>query len=208
MSKALELSEDVKEKLAELRALSERAEDGDKEARRELRRTIRASSPEIVARASDVARRGQRVLAETIAGGEPLMEEALCAKLDLMRAEVAGENPTALEALLAERLVSSWLLVEVLEALMNAQLKRGKDTPRVPPSYLKFIITWLESAHRRHLSSIRELARVRKLQSHIPGVQFNTQVNITPGTDGQRRDVRDCPPPSGATAGQQGGEGR
>ena len=35
-----------------------------------------------------------------------------------MRAEIAGESPTLLEALLAERVVAGWLLVEVLEGLV------------------------------------------------------------------------------------------
>src|SRR5215212_1769555 len=172
------LPKDVKDRLAELEALSDKVRDGDKEAMRELRQALRESSPEIVARASDFARTGQRVLAETIAGDEPLREEAIGTQLELMRAEVAGENPTPLEALLTERVVSSWLVVEVLEALMNAQLKRGESVPRAPTSYLKFIIGWLESAHRRYLSSIRELARVRKLQSYTPGIQYNTQINV------------------------------
>src|SRR5215210_7611789 len=185
---ALKLSKDVKNRLAELEALSAKAKDGDKEAKRELRKALRESSPEIVARASDLARSGQRILADTIAGGEPLMEEALVTRLDLMRAEVAGDNPTAVEVLLTERVVSSWLVVEVLEALMNAQLKRREGVPRTPTSYLKFIIGWLDSAHRRHLSSIRELARVRKLQTNTPGVQFNTQINLETTGDQQGED--------------------
>jgi len=180
---ALKLSKDVKDRLAELEALSDKARDGDKEAMRELRQALRESSPEIVARASDFALTGQRVLAETIAGDEPLREEAIVTRLELMRAEVAGENPTPLEVLLTERVVSSWLVVEVLEALMNAQLRRGDDVPRAPTSYLKFIIGWLESAHRRHLSSIRELARVRKLQSNVPRIQYNTQINLPTTSD-------------------------
>ena len=185
MNLAFKLSKDVKDRMAELEALSDKARDGDKEAMRELRQALRESSPEIVARASDFARLGQRILAETIAAGEPLMEEALVARLELMRAEVAGENPTPLEVLLTERIVSAWLVVEVLEALMNAQLKRSKDVPHAPTSYLKFIIGWLESANRRYLSSIRELARVRKLQKNTPGVQFNTQINLA--TTGDKR---------------------
>ncbi len=180
---APELSEKTKAKLSELRALSARAEGGDKEARKELRRVLRESSPDVVARASDFGRWGQGILAETISANEPLQKEAILRRLDFMRAEVAGENPTPLEVLLTERVVSSWLLVEVLETLMNAQLKRDSGLKRPPVSYLKFIIGWLESAHRRYLASIRELARVRKLQSNVPGIQYNTQVNLSSGDD-------------------------
>jgi hypothetical protein len=170
---------DTKEKLEELKALSDQAEGGDKEARLKLRTVLRESSPEIVAKCSDFARRGQRILAETMAVGEPLMEEAISRRLDLLRAEVGGEDPTPLEVLLTERIVSAWLVVEVLEALLNAQLKRGEGAPRTPPSYLKFIIGWLESYHRRYLCAIRELARVRKLQSGTPDVQTNNvQINL------------------------------
>ena len=58
MNLALKLSKDVKDRLAELEALSDKARDGDKEAMRELRQALRESSPEIVARASDFAARG------------------------------------------------------------------------------------------------------------------------------------------------------
>ena len=67
-----------------------------------------ASSPEVIGRASDVGRRAGRTLAHTAAGGDPLTEEALYAKLDTMRAEIAGEDPTPLEVLLTERVVSSF----------------------------------------------------------------------------------------------------
>jgi hypothetical protein len=177
--RALELSEETKAKLKEIRALSDQAKDGDKQARKELRKVLRASSPEIVAECSDFARCGQRIVMETIAAGEPAMKEALDARLDLMRAEVGGPSPTPLEVLLTERIVAVWLVIEVLEALLNAQLKRGEGAPRTPPSYLKFMIGWLESYHRRYLASIRELARVRKLQSNTPSVQFNTQINLS-----------------------------
>lgn len=75
-------------------------------ARRELREAVRSSPPEVIARASDFARKGQAILIETISAGKPLMEEAISARLDLMRTELAGESPSALELLLVERIAS------------------------------------------------------------------------------------------------------
>lgn len=106
---------------------------------------------------------------------------------DLTRSEVKqdlGGIPrnvitTPLEVLLTERIVSAWLFVEVQEALLNAQLKRDSEIKRCPPSYLKFMIGWLDSAHRRYLAAIKSLAQVRRLQSTTPGVQFNTQINVS-----------------------------
>jgi hypothetical protein len=108
------------------------------------------------------------------------MQEALRARMEHMRAEIAGENPTPLELLLTERVVAGWLLVEVLEALMAGQYRRGEEGPRVGPDYIIQHSRILESATRRYLAAIRELARVRKLQTGTP-VQVNTQVNVLRG---------------------------
>ena len=179
MNRALELPKDVSERLKELKKLSEKAEGGDKEARRELRRAVKSSAPEVIARASDIARTGQRVLARTAAANDPLIEEALYAKLDAMKAEIAGEDPTPLEALLVERIVSCWMLTTLFVVLMAGQFIRGQ-TRRVAPVYLLQMARLHESASRRYLAAIRELARVRKLQSNMPDVQFNTQINVRP----------------------------
>jgi hypothetical protein len=69
------------------------------------------------------------------------------------------------------------MLVELFDCLMAGQLRRGTEK-RVSPSYLKHMIRWQESANRRYLAAIRELARVRKVQATAPPVQVNTQVNI------------------------------
>jgi hypothetical protein len=164
---ALELSENARGRLAELGALSKKAEEGDTEARRKLRRQVRASSPEVVAEASSIARRGEWMLIKTISAGEPLMQEALKERMEQMRAEIAGESPTPLEVLLTERVVCGWLLVEVLEGLIAAQYLRD-GSHRVGPDYVIKQSRILEAATRRYLAAIRELARVRKLQATPP----------------------------------------
>jgi hypothetical protein len=190
----LELPKDVKDRLGELRTLSQRVEDGDNSARKELRKAVRQSAPEVIFRASDIGKRGQWALIKTVAANDPLTEEALVARLDLMRAEVAGPEPSPLEVLLTERICSLWLLIEVLETLVSVQLLG--DLPRErrsPMSFLQHVFKWQESANRRFLSAIQELARVRKLQkNNTPGVQFNTQINLgTTGGD-QRGEEPNC----------------
>ena len=167
----------VKESLEDLRELSAKAEGGDEDARGELRRKLGEASPAVIARASDVGRRAQHMLIGTAAGGDPLTEYALSGRLDMLRAEVAGENPSPLEALLAERVVACWMLVELFDALMAAQLRRENDK-RLPLSHTLKMVKWQESANRRYLAAIRELARVRKLQANTPAVQYNTQINL------------------------------
>jgi ElaB/YqjD/DUF883 family membrane-anchored ribosome-binding protein len=91
VSAALELSKDTREKLAALRSLSEKVEAGDKSARKELRKAVRESSPEVVAQASELAHRSQWALITTAAAGESLVEEALLTRLDLLRVEITGK---------------------------------------------------------------------------------------------------------------------
>lgn len=132
----------------------------------------------VVARASDIGRRAQHLLIDTASAGDPLTQDALSRPLDMMREEIAGENPTPLEVLLTERVVSCWMLVELFDVLMAGQLWRDTEK-RVAPSYLKHMIRWQESATRRYLAAIKGLVQVRKLLR--PSVQINyaeQQVNI------------------------------
>lgn len=168
MPVTLELSADAKDRLAELAVLSEKAEAGDKDARKELRKLLRSSSAEVIVEASSIARRGEAMLIKTISAGEPLMQEALKERMGQMRPEIAGENPTPLEVLLTERVVCGWLLVEVLEGLIAAQYHRGNEGHRVGPDHVIKQSRILDSATRRYLAAIRELARVRKLQATAP----------------------------------------
>jgi hypothetical protein len=175
------MSENARARLTELRALSEKAQAGDKEARKELRRLVRESCPEVLAEASSITRRAEWMLVKTISAGKPLMEEALQERMHQMRSEIAGDCPTALEVLLTERVVAGWLLVEVLEGLIAAQYQRDVTAHRVSATLVIQQSRILESATRRYLASIRELARVRKLQAGTPPVQVNTQVNVVRG---------------------------
>ena len=142
------MSEDARGRLIELRALSEKAGAGDKEARKELRRLVRASSPEVIAEASGIARRAEWMLVKTISAGKPLMEEALQERMHQMRSQIAGENPTPLEVLLTERVVARWLLVEVLEGLIAAQYQRDVKAHRVAPTYVIQQSRIVESRHK------------------------------------------------------------
>src|SRR5829696_4078065 len=177
--KALKLSKEAKDKLTKLEELSDKAADGDKKARGELRRLLRESGSEVVREASELARIGQWALIKTAARGEALAEEALVIRLDMMRSEIAGPDPSPLEVLLAEKIVSAWMLTEVLELFLSAQLTALPKSQRMSHSVLKFYLGWQERAHRRLLSSIRELARVRRLQSGVLNSQTNVQINLS-----------------------------
>jgi hypothetical protein len=170
------LADDTQERIRELRALSKRAEGGDKAAKSELRRAVRESAPEVVARCSDNARTYRGFLAKTASGEDPLVEEAFVRRAELLAAEVAGENASALEVLLAERIASLWALTELQEALMSAYY--GGNAKNLPPSYLIAMAKLQESTNRRFFAAIKTLAQVRKLRAGTPAAVFNTQITL------------------------------
>jgi hypothetical protein len=53
-----------------------------------------------------------------------------------------------------------------------------RTTERIAPGHIIQQSRILESATRRYLATIRELARVRKLQAKTPAVQQNVQINL------------------------------
>jgi hypothetical protein len=114
----------------------------------------------VIARNSDIGRKAQNLLIDTASSGDPLTKDAPSGRLDMMREEIAGENPTPLEVLLTERVVSCWMLVQPSDMPMVAQM--WKETPkenRVPLSYLKHMTRWQESATRTARSSGHKGAR-------------------------------------------------
>ena len=168
----LELTDGHRKRIHELQELTDEAEGGDKGARSELHRALRESAPEVVARCSDTARTYRRILAETASGGDPLVQEAIAERARLMAMELAGENPTPLEVLLAERVASLWVLVELQEALNAAWYNRANEN-RLSPAYMLQMVRLQESAHRRFLAAIKTLAQVQRLQG-----PSRLQVNI------------------------------
>jgi hypothetical protein len=177
--RALELRDEDRERIRELEELSTKAEEGDKDARLKLRVALRESSPGVVRRCSDLAGNYRQVLAKTASARNPLLQAALEERMEGMREEIAGENPTPLEVLLTERIVSCWMLVELLEALNTGFYVQDTDRKRLDPRYFMQMVKILDSAYRRYLSSIQALARVRKLQAGTPGIQYNTQINLS-----------------------------
>jgi hypothetical protein len=69
----LELTDGQRERIKELQALADEANDGDRGARRRLRVALRQSAPEVVARCSDTATTYRGLLAKAASGGNPLV---------------------------------------------------------------------------------------------------------------------------------------
>ena len=120
----------------------------------------------------DLARQVERSLVWPGAGQDLAFREAVLRKLELLREELAGPNPTPVEKLLVERAVTCWLQVQFAEL----RVAQAKNLTIVQGDYHQRLI---DRAHRRYLSALKTLALVRKLA--LPVLQVNIakkQVNV------------------------------
>jgi hypothetical protein len=162
------------ELLDELRDIVEAAHDGDEKALSRVREILR-EVPKLANIFADLANEAERAVIKRVSGDDPLIEEALPVKLKTMRGDLCGPSPSALEQLMAERIVACWLQLQYAEIVYAQNL--GKLS--IPQS--EYHQRRLDKLHRRYLSSIKSLAQIRKMG---PAVQINIaekQIN-TAGT--------------------------
>jgi hypothetical protein len=159
--------------VAKLQDLSDRAQDGDAKAALNIRKILDGSPDLAWLFIKGPAKMAESALIDKMTkDGDLASKEFLTHQLKSMRVEVAGENPSALERLLAERVVATWLEVQLFEGLYAVGMKSG------PLKQDDHEQKRLDRAHRRHLSAIRTHAQIRKmgpaLQINIAEKQINT----------------------------------
>jgi hypothetical protein len=153
----------------DLREFLDRAEAGDESTVPALRKIL--ENPAAVdALGGDLARQAEHSLIRAAAGTNLPFREAVLRKLELMRAELAGPDPTPLERLLAERVVACWLQVQ------DADVRYAQGQQGCTPAQGTYHQRRMDRAHRRFLSAVRTLALVRRLALPVP----LAQVNINP----------------------------
>src|SRR5262249_35136423 len=156
----------------ELRKFLKRARSGDEATLPALRKML-GDPATVEMLGGDLARQAELSFIGAIGGGDLSLEEALARKLEVVRAELAGPDPTPLERLLVERVVACWLQVQDAD-VRYAQAQ--KDCVIVQGDYQQ---RRMDRAHKRYLSAIKALALVRKLA--LPVLQVNIarkQVNV------------------------------
>ena len=101
---------------AEIQAIADRAQKGDATALPDVRALLaKPGTADILG--GNLAKEAVRTLVTAYAGNNLLVRESVTRKLDEMRAELSGPTPTALEALLVERVVATWLHLHHLETV-------------------------------------------------------------------------------------------
>jgi hypothetical protein len=169
----LEQSEKTVEKLHDFLRLAEK---GQEDAVPEIRQILN-EHPDLAWRFLDVAHIVEDALIEEMTKeGDLATKELIRCQLEAMREQIAGKNSSTLERLLSERVVLTWLEVQLFEALY-AKNMRKLTMPQAEHHQKR-----LDRAHRRHLSAIRELAQMRKLLRGTAITQINIadkQINTT-----------------------------
>jgi hypothetical protein len=107
--------------------------------------------------------------------GNLLVQEAMRRKIDAVRADLEGPNPTVIEQLLAERASLCWFMANWHESVFT-------NAGSLPEHQVELHQLRIDRAHARFLSAVRTLAQVRKLA--VPTLQVNiakNQVNVAGG---------------------------
>ena len=154
-----------RETVGRLRELVEEAENGTKEAVPEIRQILN-EHPHLSWKISNLSRLTESLFIERMSTEENLAaKESMKRQLACMREEVAGENPSPLERLLAERVVATWLQVQLFEGIYASSMFESMTLAQADYHQRR-----IDKAHGRHLSAVKSLAQIRKMG---PAVQIN-----------------------------------
>jgi hypothetical protein len=175
--------------MEELQELVRRTQRGDRSVLPALRQALDAH-PEIWQAYGDLAAQAQAAWLDLLAGPDVLLRESVERKLAALRAELAGPDASPLEWLLVERVAACWLQTMFADGVY-AQAREPQATPAV----LRELMRRQESAQRRYLASIKQLALVRRLlrpalsplqlaQTPVPEARAGRRARQTAPADG------------------------
>jgi hypothetical protein len=121
-----------------------------------LRCGLLATQPQTWQQCADLGGNVLRRWIERLSLGDPLAEESLLLKVEAMKIEVGGSNPTPLERLLVDRIVLCWLQLQQADGLASR-------LDVLPAKMAALILRRQKHAHRQFLTAVHTLAMVRQL---------------------------------------------
>jgi hypothetical protein len=135
--------------------LLKRAQKGDAEALARVKEALE-QAPELWKHLGDLASHVQSAWIDLVAKENPLQNEGYRRKISEMKIELASPNPSPMEALLVDRVVSCWLQVQCA------------DAAAVPPGEVwitqaQFHMKRQTQAQKRYLSAVSALATFQRL---------------------------------------------
>jgi hypothetical protein len=165
-----------RELIEELRDHIIRAQEGDEEAIANMEASLE-QLPSIARRFGNLNLLVEQGFVERASGNNPVKQKSLNITLREMREELAGPNPSPLEKLGVERVVSCWLQLHYAEHLYERNL------PKLVLTEDDYYPKRLDRLHRRYLSAMRSLAQVRKLlKPKVAQINIGDKQQINTGT--------------------------
>lgn len=155
-----------------IRELLKRAAKGDRATLPAVRKLLE-NPAYIDLLAGDLARWAETSFVNAISGEDLSVREAIHAKLNMLRKELLGENPTPIERLLVERVVACWLQVQ------DAEIRYAQVQGQLSIKQADFHQRRMDATSKRYLAALKALALVRKLA--VPVLQINIarkQMNV------------------------------
>ena len=152
-----------------LQQIVRKANAGDQRALTQLRQFL-DRNPGVWRHIGDLARVAETAWIGLISGGDKLSAEAIRRQLGELREGLLGDAPNAVEKLLSDTVIASWLEVRYLEA---ASAETGGTLTQTG-----HLLKRLESAQRRHLAAVKQLVQIRKL---LPNAGALPELRIFPG---------------------------
>lgn len=147
----------------------QRAMKGDASTLAELRKLL--TQPAAVELLGNLARLTEQSMIDTAAGENLAFKEGMTRKMQTIREDLAGPNPTPLERLLVERIALCWLSLHDAEVRLagfkNPTIAQGDYWQRK-----------IDHSHRRYLTAIKTLATIRKLGITLQVNIAKQQTNI------------------------------
>ena len=116
---------DREKAMAELQDLLERAKSGDRSAVPRLREYL-DRNPQLWRNSGSIAVQAQAAWINGTVGPDLHLRDCMYRQLNQMKQDLCGDAPTPLEALLVERVVTTWLQLGYLEA-REAQAPEGSE---------------------------------------------------------------------------------
>lgn len=155
-------------------AILQRAQQGDETVLDQVREILK--NPQFVEQCGgDLSLVLENSIIEKLSGENHLVHEALKKKLPMLREQLAGPNPSPVEQLLIDRVVTCWLHLHHAEILYFQNNNSTFNQAR-------FQQDRIDRAHKRFISAVKALATVRKLALNVLIGQVNVagqQVNVS-----------------------------
>ena len=179
----------------ELRDAIERAQDGDETALPIIREHLRAR-PDDYWQLVNYARVVQNAQIKAYTGAGLYVQEVMHEVVRRLREDLEGENPSPLESLLVDRIISCYLHVNFAENEYTDSVGPGARL-----EVAEYMQKRLDRANKRYIAAIKALAQVRKMG---PAIQINIAQQQLIAGRGVRGRIRGYSAPELVGAEQEG----